>query len=424
MHDDEILINITPKLTRVAVVNNSILSEVYIEKNFAQSLVGNIYVGKIVRILPSIQCAFVDIGKAKNAFLHIKDCYQAKHSKNIEKILQVGTYIVVQVLKDEISTKGARLTSNISISGKHIVYLPFDNMGKYKAIDNIGISKKIIDLDLRTNLQQNISKFIPDNIGGAFIVRTSAATELKHSTDELKLDMQNILYIWNNIQNIERNKIWLIYNELSLIFKLCRDVFNADNISRIYIDDKIQLNILQQFMQKYTPKLYVKLELCLSNAFDKYNVSEQLLSVFKKKINLKSGAQIIIEQTEAMTVIDVNSDAYTGESNIFGKISNADLILKINIESAVEIARQIKLRNLGGIIIIDFIDMQNKNHQDLIIKTMNIELKKDHEQTHVIGFTALGLLEMTRKRTKESLHNQLCTPCNTCSGTGFISIHM
>ncbi len=410
MSNENILIKITPPETQVALVSNGILKEICIERNLSKGLVGNIFIGKIVRVLPGMQSAFIDIGSEKTGFLHVADVYQAKSKDNenslipLEKILYAGQYILVQVLKEPIGTKGARLTTYISLVGRNLVYLPNEK-------NNIAISQKITDLQERNLLKDKLEQVLfPQNISGGFILRT-ASHDANH--EDFAQDVKYLTKTWEKICSIPKLKIGIVNKELPLSFKICRD---TKNIDAIHIDNKNSYEELKEFLGIYMPYMQNIVHLYQSpqDIFSLYSVEEEIQKILHRRVELKSGGFLIIDQTEAMVTIDVNTGAY------IGKTSFADTILKINLEASEEISRQLRLRNLGGIIIIDFIDMHKEGHHDIVLSSLKQALSYDRAKTHVHGFTALGLVEMTRKRTRDSISHTICASCETCAGTGLV----
>jgi ribonuclease G len=410
MPNENILIKVTPPETRVALVSNGVLKEVCIERNLSKGIVGNIFIGKVVRVLPGMQSAFIDIGLEKTGFLHVADVHQAKQAHNedvlipLEKILFAGQYILVQVLKDAIGTKGARLTTYISLVGRNLVYLPTEK-------NNIGISQKITDAQERDLLREKLEQvLLPQNIDGGFILRTASHDA---NVDDFSQDITYLTKTWEKIYNIPKLKLGLVHKELALSFKICRD---TKSIDAIYIDDKNSYEELKEFLGIYMPYMQntVHLHQSPQDIFSLYNVEQELQQSLHRRVELKSGGFLIIDQTEAMVTIDVNTGAY------IGKTSFADTILKINLEASEEIAHQLRLRNLGGIVIIDFIDMHQEGHHEIVLNSLKQALSYDRAKTYVHGFTALGLVEMTRKRTRDSISHTLCSSCETCGGTGLV----
>jgi ribonuclease G len=404
--NEEILINFTPQETRVALVNHGEVQELLIERSQNRGIVGNVYLGKVIRVLPGMQSAFVDIGMEKSAFIHIADIYNAQ-DQPIEKIVFDGQTILVQVLKDPLGTKGARLTSHISIAGRNLVYLPLDaKMGQ------IGISQRITNEEDRDILKERVRQIIQKDIQGSLIVRTSAE---EATNEDLQQDLDYLLLTWSRIheQTLKRPTPSKVYEELNLIERVMRDIAD-ESTQHIRIDSTENFTKLQQFALTYMPKLVDKIQLYRGERplFDLFEIENEINLGLHRRVNLKSGGYLMIDQTESMTTIDVNTGSYIGAKTF------VDTIYKTNLEAAKAIARQLRLRNLGGIIIVDFIDMHIADHQAAVLTELKRNLELDRMKTTVNQFSNLGLVEMTRKRTRESLAHQLCQPCPVCEGKG------
>ena len=405
---EDILINFTPQETRVAVMYQGAVQELHIERNASRGLVGNVYVGRIVRILPGMQSAFVDVGLERTAFLHIADIWEAKQNgeapKPIERMVFEGQSIVVQVIKDPIGTKGARLSTQISVAGRMLVYLPQEK--------HIGISQRIESEAEREALREKITRLVPEDEPGGFIVRTMAesATEA-----ELANDIEYLRKIWRDIKEHAKTMAppSMLYQELSLGLRVLRDFVNPDT-DRIVIDSRENFGKLTAFATEFTPTVKPLLDHYIGERplFDLHGVEDEIQKALARRVDLKSGGYLIFDQTEAMTTIDVNTGGFVGVRNF------DDTVFKTNLEAAQTIARQLRLRNLGGIIITDFIDMDSDEHKTAVLAEFNKALARDHTRLTVNGFTALGLVEMTRKRTRESLAHVLCETCPTCQGRG------
>jgi ribonuclease G len=403
---EQILINITPQETRVAVMQQGVVQELHIERASAYGMVGNVYQGRVCRVLPGMQSAFVEIGLERAAFLHVADIWQQKQNeeKPIEKLLYEGQTVLVQVIKDPIGTKGARLSTQISIAGRLLVFLPQET--------HIGISQRIEDEQERELLRHKLQQLIPPEVKGGFIVRTSAET----ATDrELLADVDYLQRIWNGIMALAKTATpqTLLYQELNLALRVLRD-FVSENIDRIIVDSRETYAKLQSFSASYMSDVASRLEHYQGERplFDLYQAEAEIEKALSRKVELKSGGYLIIDQTEALTTVDVNTGAFVGGRNF------DDTIFKTNLEAAHAIARQLRLRNLGGIIIIDFIDMDNAEHKTAVLEEFKKALARDRTRMTVSGFSALGLVEMTRKRTRESLAHVLCQPCPVCQGRG------
>ena len=409
---EEILINVTPQETRVAVLAAGQVQELVVEREANRGLVGNIYMGKVARVLPGMQSAFVEIGLPRAAFLHVADIWdnrgeQGSFTKPIEKVLAEGQPLLVQVLKDPIGTKGARLSTQVSIAGRLLVYLPHD--------PHIGISQRIEGEGGRQALRERLRELLPADEKGGFIVRTLAESA---GEDELRADIDYLRSLWRVIR--ERSggcaggaQPQLLYQDLSLAERVLRDMVSADT-ARVVVDSRENFHKLAAFAETYVPKLRGKLEHYTGERplFDLYNVETEIERALSRRVELKSGGTLVIDQTEAMTTIDVNTGGFVGRSNF------DDTVFKTNLEAAQAIARQLRLRNLGGIIIVDFIDMDTDEHRSAVLDELKRALASDRTRMTVSGFTALGLVEMTRKRTRESLAHVLCEPCPVCEGRG------
>jgi ribonuclease G len=406
---DEILINVTPRETRVAVVAAGVVQELLIERARGRGLVGNIYMGRVARVLPGMQSAFIEIGLERAAFLHVADIWENKEpSRPIEKILAEGSPILVQVVKDPIGSKGARLSTQISLAGRLLVYLPVLS----KADPHIGISQKIEDEGGRAQLRDRLKELLPADEKGGFIVRTLAEAA---SEEELAADLAYLRQLWATIRGRSHGAKppELLYQDLSLAQRVLRDMVGAET-RHVLVDSRENHQKLVAFAQRYMPQLASRLEHYGGERalFELYNVEDEIEKALSRRVELKSGGYLIIDQTEAMTTIDVNTGGYVGSRNF------DDTIFKTNLEAAQAIGRQLRLRNLGGIIVLDFIDMQSEEHRAAVLEEFKRALARDRTRVTVNGFTALGLVEMTRKRTRESLAHVLCEPCPTCSGRG------
>ncbi len=415
----ELLINVTPSETRVALIGNGVLQEVHVERESKRGLVGNIYLGKVIRVLPGMQAAFVDINLEKAAFLHAADInsklitttddkntseQNSQQVPDIKSLVHEGQLIMVQVVKDPLGTKGARLTTDITIASRYLVLMPDSS--------HAGISQRIDDDKERHRLKNIVTPYCDDTHG--FIVRTAAEgvgdEELKHDADFLRR-------LWLKV--IERKKRRQtkkpIYQDLALAFRVIRDFVGID-LERIRIDSKLTYDELVEFTQEFVPELAKVMEYYPGERpiFDLFDVEQEIQRALHRKIDLKSGGSLIIDQTEAMTTIDINTGGFVGHRNL------EETIFNTNIEATQSIARQLRLRNLGGIIIIDFIDMKNKEHRKRVLHSLEAALSKDNVKFNVHDFSPLGLVEMTRKRTRESLEHILCGECVVCHGRGQI----
>jgi ribonuclease G len=425
----ELLINVTSKEARVALLEYGTLTELYVERSSERSLVGNIYKGRVVKVLPGMQACFVDIGLSKAAFLYVSDVqetateygeflgletsidYPASQPppdgvtvKNIEDLITEGQEIAVQVARDPIGTKGARITTNISLPGRHLVLLPY--MG------HVGISRRIHSEKERQRLRELIHSIRADDMG--FIARTASEGV---DEDELRAEMTFLIQLWELIRaNAERGAVpRLLYTDLDMTLRAVRDLMVGE-IDRVVIDSAAEYQRILGFLDAYLPHFKDRVELYEEKEplFDAYHVEMEIARALEKKIWLKSGGYIFIEETEALTSIDVNTGRYVGRYN------QEETILKINLEAAKEIAYQLRLRNIGGIIIIDFIDMDRESSREQVFQTLQSALKRDRSRTNILKISELGLVEMTRKRVTEGVSRQLCEPCPYCEGHGWI----
>jgi ribonuclease G len=408
---DELLINVTPHETRVATIENGMLQEVLIERESRRGLVGNIYKGTVCRVLPGMQAAFLEIGLQRTAFLHLSDIV-VNSSKNevtelsISDVIRDGQELLVQVAKDPMGTKGARLTTHITIPARYLVLMPNSS--------HIGISQKLENEEERERLKGVIKKLMPEFGGGGYIVRTVAEgiSEVK-----VKADMEFLKKLWDSIQTKaeEVKSASLVYEDLPLVMKMMRDIADS-NIHAILIDSRETHQKVLKFASKFITSLAPRVEYYPGERpiFDLYGVEDEIQRALQSKIQLKSGGYLIIDQTEAMTTVDINTGAYVGTRNL------EETIFKTNLEATQAIVRQLRLRNLGGIIIIDFIDMKDIEHRRQVLRTFEKALERDHSRTCITEVSALGLVEMTRKRTRESLEHILCEACPVCGGKGTI----
>ena len=421
----EILINWSPQETRVAVVELGAVQELQVERTLERGLVGNVYLGKVARVLPGMQSAFIDIGLERAAFLHVADLMSSINSRHaepeapgngaspqapaaspkpIEKQLFEGQTVMVQVLKDALGTKGARLTAQISIAGRLLVFLPQDN--------HIGVSQKILPRQ-REELRQRVQALSGD-AGGGFILRTNGEDA---SDAELSEDIAYLRKTWARIKeaSVRLPAASVLHQDLSLLQRVLRDMV-VESTQTIRIDSREQFEKLKAFAVEFMPATVAKLQLYVGERpiFDLFNIDEDIAKALGRRVELKSGGYLVVDQTEALATIDVNTGGFVGTRNF------DETIYKTNLEAAQAIARQLRLRNLGGIVIVDFIDMTKENHRSAVLDEFKKQLARDRIKTAVNGFSALGLLEMTRKRTRESLAHQLCEPCSACTGKGVV----
>ncbi len=401
----KILINSNEIEKRIAILENNNLVEYYVEKIGEANLIGNIYKGKVVKILPGMQAAFVDIGIGRAGFLYVGDISCLGSSSHIEDILKHGQDILVQIVKEPIGSKGVRLTANLTIPGKYLVLLP--------TLSHIGVSKKIEDESERERLKECLNKLNKEtNLG--FIARTASEGVTFELLEE---DKDFLLKIWDKIKKkYESSKApKLLYKELGLIFRIIRDFYSLD-VEEIIVNNRDDYNELKNFIESYLPKFKNKL-VFYSNSeplFEKYNIEHDISKIFKRKIWLKSGGYITIDKTEALTAIDVNTGRFVGEKEL------EETVFQTNVEAAKEIAYQIRLRNIGGLIVIDFIDMNKKEYREKVYEILENEFKKDRSKVKIQKISELGIVEMTRKRTQEDITTTLVSPCPVCEGKGYI----
>ena len=416
---EEVLVNVTPQETRVALVENGVLQEVHIERMQARGIVGNVYKGKVVRILPGMQAAFVDIGLDRTAFLHATDIvcrrddghngYPAVNIPHppINEMLQDGQDVVVQVLKDPLGTKGARLTTQISIPARYLVYLPDQR--------HIGVSQRIEDPCDRERLRALVADIVGDQAPQeGFIIRTVAdsATE-----EELRLDVAFLQKVWQRVQRRIQEVVapGLVHEDIPLAMRTMRDLVR-ENVEKVRLDSRETYEKAVSFARELIPEAADRIEYYPGERpiFDLYSVEDEIERALDKKVALKSGGYLVIDQTEAMTTVDVNTGAYIGRRTL------EETLYKTNLEAAQAIARQLRLRNIGGIIIIDFIDMEEPEHKRQVMRALEKALARDRIKTFVTEMSPLGLVEITRKRTRESLERVLCEPCPVCQGSGIL----
>ena len=393
----------------MAVLSSGQVQELVVERAASRGLVGNIYVGRVVRVLPGMQSAFIEVGLERAAFLHVADIRGEARSeprnggRPIEKIIAEGQPILVQVLKDPIGSKGARLTTQISVAGRLLVHLPND--------PHIGISQRIEDEAGRAALRDKLKELLPADEKGGFILRTLAEGA---SEEELKADIAYLRALWHDIQAAAGGTPpKMVHQDLSLAQRVLRDMVTKDTAT-VRVDSRENYQSLVAFAGAYMPQLIGRLEHYTGERplFDLYNVEQEIEKALARRVDLKSGGTLIIDQTEAMTTIDVNTGGFVGQRNF------DDTVFKTNLEAAQAIARQLRLRNLGGIVVVDFIDIESEEHRAAVLKEFRRALARDRTRMTVSGFTALGLVEMTRKRTRESLSHVLCEPCPVCDGRG------
>jgi ribonuclease G len=422
----ELVINTTSHETRVALLENGHIAELYIERIRERGIVGNIYKGKVLRVLPGMQAAFVDIGLEKAAFLYVADVLdevqgveryidegsalgeggkeEAPILPPIQDLLQEGQEVLVQVSKEPIGTKGARITAHISLPGRHLVYMP--------TVDHVGISRRIESEEEKERLRAMVEAIRPE--GAGFIVRTVSEGK---SEEELRSDMEFLSGLWQDICGLQRRNPapCLIYSDLDVISKVLRDILTED-VRRIVVDSKREYGKIVQFIETFMPSLEYSIELYQGQepVYEAFGLETEIARALGTRVWLKSGGYIIIEQTEALTAIDVNTGRFVGKRNL------EDTILKTNLEAVREVAFQLRLRNLGGLIIVDFIDMEKEAHRERVYLALEEALRPDRAKTNILKISELGLVEMTRKRVRENLARTLCEPCPYCEGKGYV----
>jgi ribonuclease G len=407
----EILVNVTPQETRVAILENGVLQELYIERSRNRGLVGNIYKGRVCRVLPGMEAAFVEVGMERAAFLHVSDVAPYGAGENGDKpsiasLLREGEDILVQVIKDPIGTKGARLTAHITIPSRYLVFMPNSN--------NVGVSTRIENEEERDRLRNMLMQH-EDLLGeSGYIIRTAAEVA---SHESMGQDVVYLNKLWDSICETatQAEPGSMVHEDLPLFMRVLRDMIDED-LEKIKVDSRETWKRMSRFAERYIPECTAAIEHYPGERpiFDLYGVEDEIQKSLERKTHLKSGGYLIIDQTEAMTTIDVNTGAFVGHRNL------EETIFKTNLEAAQAIARQLRLRNLGGIIIIDFIDMVEEDHRRQVLRALEKALEKDHARTHVCEVSSLGLVEMTRKRTRESLEHVLCEVCPTCAGRGSV----
>lgn len=407
----EILINVSVRETRAAVVENGMLREVLIERESRRGLIGNLYKGRVSRVLPGMQAAFIELGLERTGFLHANNIDNQNRAEDngqaedIRRLIREGEDLLVQVLKDPMGSKGARLTTFVTIPSRYLVYLPRG--------EGIGISSRIDDEDERQRLKDTLEQVIGDQGEGGYIVRTAAEGA---GFDALRADMLYLHRLWDAIS---KDSVscggGLVHSDLTLPLRILRDLV-GDEMERVRVDSEETFVQMREFSETFVPELASRVEAYSDERpiFDLHGVEDEIQRALRRQVHLKSGGYLVIDQTEAMTTIDVNTGAYVGHRNL------EDTIFRTNLEAAVAIARQLRLRNLGGIIILDFIDMDDEAHRQQVLTALDKELAKDHARSHISTVSELGLVEMTRKRTRESLEHVLCHPCQSCEGRGFL----
>lgn len=404
----EILADVACNRTRVGLLEDGRLVEYYIETCNIEKSRGNIYKGRVANVLPGMQAAFVDIGFDKNAFLYASDVnfyedeFDNLKKSPIETMLKKGQEILVQVIKEPVGTKGARVSANISLPGRYAVLLP--------KINCVGVSRKIEDENERRRLKAAAEEVKPHEMG--IITRTAAENK---NEEEIKADVKYLEAIWSEIEKKQRNvkAPSLIYKDMDLLSRVVRDMFTFE-IDKFYVNTQEGYEKVCKLSSAISPVLKERITFYEEpiDIFEYFNATKEIERALERKIWLKSGGYIVIDNTEALVAIDVNTGKFVGCTDL------EDTIFRTNLEAAKEIVKQLRLRDIGGIIIIDFIDMRNADHKAAVIDTLKNELKKDRTKTQVFGITNLGLVEMTRKKVSRSLHEVMEETCPKCHGKG------
>ncbi|MGH8303274.1 MAG: ribonuclease G [Steroidobacteraceae bacterium] len=416
----EILVNVGPGETRAALVEEGVVQELYVERRSRRGLVSNLYQGRVTRVLPGMQAAFIDIGLERTAFLHAADIVSPPPDEtvaglvplgpapidDVRRLLSPGDDILVQVIKDAIGTKGARLTTYITLPAGFLVYLPRG--------DGIGVSARIEDEPERQRLKAAVAQLRGAEADGGYILRTAAQGA---SLESLREDMEYLRKLWQHVRAraVQAGPGTLVHEDLPLPLRLLRDELSR-GVARVLVDSPAEHSRMSAFAAEFMPATAARIELhsAARPIFDLHGIEDDIARTLERRVPLKSGGHLVIDQREAMTTIDVNTGGYVGHRNL------EETTFRTNLEAAASIGRQLRLRNLGGIIIIDFIDMHDESHRRQVLAALEHSLAGDRAQTHVVSLSPLGLVEMTRKRTRESLEHLLCEPCRSCEGRGFV----
>jgi ribonuclease G len=416
----EILVNVAPGETRAALVEDGVVQEIYVERRRRRGLVSNLYQGRVTRVLPGMQAAFIDIGLERTAFLHAADIVSpppdetvvglaplgATPVEDVRRLLSPGDDILVQVIKDPIGTKGARLTTYITLPARFLVYLPRG--------EGIGVSTKIEDEAERQRLKSAVAELRGAESDGGYILRTAAQGV---PIERLREDMEYLRKLWHHVRvrATEAPPGTMVHEDLPLPLRILRDE-QSRAVGRVLVDSAAEHARMSAFAAEFMPATAAQIELHSGSRpiFDLHGIEEEITRALERKVQLKSGGHLVIDQREALTTIDVNTGGYVGHRNL------EETTFRTNLEAAAAIGRQLRLRNLGGIIIIDFIDMHEESHRRQVLGALEHSLAGDRAQTHIVSLSPLGLVEMTRKRTRESLEHLLCEPCPACEGRGFV----
>jgi ribonuclease G len=412
----EILINVAPRENRAALIENGVLTELFVERQSRRGIVSNLYKGRVQRVLPGMQAAFIDVGLERTAFLHAADIAapnndntmmsSVQQAEDIRSLVREGDDILVQVVKDPMGTKGARLTTFVALPSRLMVYMPRG--------EGIGVSSRIDDEAERARLKELVLEAVPEISQGGYIVRTAAQGA---TIVQIREDIEYLRRLWMHVKEkgLMASAGELVYEDLPLPTRILRDEL-ARGVDRVFVDNAAAHAKMLEFAASFMPGSTTTVELYTGARpiFDLHGIEEEIGKALERSVNLKSGGHLVIDQTESMTTIDVNTGGFVGHRNL------EDTIFRTNLEAAVAIARQLRLRNLGGIIIIDFIDMTDAAHRTQVMEALQRALAGDHAQTHIASVSSLGLVEMTRKRTRDSLEHLLCASCPSCEGRGFV----
>ncbi len=419
----EILVNVAPRETRAALLDEGTLQEVFIERASRRGLVGNLYKGRVTRVLPGMQAAFLEIGLARTGFLHVADILSPPpdagndahvdtepsrpEPPDIRTLVREGDELLVQVVKDPLGTKGARLSTHVSLPSRYLVYMPRGA--------RVGVSSRIGSVELREQLRETVGRLSGEGgQGGGYIVRTAA---LDAPSEVLEADMRFLTRLWAHVRerSVAQPAGKLVHEDLPLTLRVLRDELR-EPVRRVLVDSATEFARMQEFARAFTPDYADRIELHATPRpiFDLHNVEQEIDRALEPRVSLPSGGYIVIQQTEAMATVDVNTGGYVGHRNL------EETIFRTNLEATVAIARQLRVRNLGGIIVLDFIDMEDQAHREALIEALKAALAPDRTQTHISSISPLGLVEMSRKRTRESLEHLLCAPCPQCQGRGFV----
>jgi ribonuclease G len=421
----EILVNAAPRETRAALLENGALQELFIERASRRGLVSNLYKGRVSRVLPGMQAAFLEIGLARTAFLHVADILgpppdpgndaheqrEAPGETDIRTLVREGDELLVQVVKDPLGTKGARLSTHVSLPSRYLVFMPRGS--------RVGVSSRIESEAERNRLRELVGTLADEAVGnggtrGGYIVRTAA---MGAPLEALHADMLFLQRLWAHVRehSLKTAAGNLVHEDLPLSTRVLRDELRPE-VRRVLVDSAVEYERMMQFTRSFMPEYADRIELYQASRpiFDLHGIEDEINRALEARVPLKSGGHIVIQQTEAMTTVDVNTGGYVGHRNL------EETIFRTNLEAAVTIARQLRVRNLGGIIVLDFIDMQDADHRQALLDALQVALSEDRAQTHIASVSPLGLVEMTRKRTRESLEHLLCSACPACQGRGFL----